>query len=171
MIVTLVCSAGPRTQCAVERPPSIKKLMKLTPKTAACFEAGEEIGHPGRGSGAGDQVHVRPGGRIPTDGKVLAGSSTVNESMLTGESMPVAKGAGDKVFAGTIQQSGSFTFTATKVGSGNRPGPDIRLVEERRVQGADPAFCGQGRLDFAPTVVAICNNHVHYLVFLRSRDD
>jgi Cu+-exporting ATPase len=78
----------------------------------------------------GDVILVRPGERVPTDGVVLAGSSSVDESMLTGESIPVSKDAGSEVFGATINKSGSFTFQATKVGSETALAQIIRLVEE-----------------------------------------
>ncbi|MFZ2445933.1 MAG: heavy metal translocating P-type ATPase [Syntrophobacteraceae bacterium] len=135
---------------------AIKKLMKLTPKTARVLRGGEEMDIPVEEVVRGDQVLVRPGGRVPTDGKVLAGSSTVNESMLTGESMPVAKAPGDEVFAGTINQSGSFTFTATKVGSETALARIIRLVEEAQGSKAPiQHFADRVASIFAPTVVAI----------------
>jgi Cu+-exporting ATPase len=78
----------------------------------------------------GDLVIVRPGEKIPTDGSIVSGSSSVDESMLTGESMPIVKEAGDHVFGATLNRSGSFTFRATKVGSETVLAQIIRLVEE-----------------------------------------
>ena len=78
----------------------------------------------------GDVIIVRPGERIPTDGVVLTGTSSVDESMLTGESMPVGKGPEDKVFGATINKTGSFQFRAEKVGAETALAQIIRLVEE-----------------------------------------
>ncbi len=131
MIVTLVLlgrllesKARGRTSDA------IKRLMKLTPKTARVVRDGRELEIPVDLVVPDDLVLVRPGGRIPTDGIVDSGASAVNESMLTGESLPVAKQVGSEVFAGTINQSGSFTFRATKVGAETALAQIIRLVEE-----------------------------------------
>ena len=78
----------------------------------------------------GDTIIVRPGEKIPTDGVVVAGHSTVDESMLTGESMPVVKETGAEVFAATINRTGSFTFRATRIGAETALAQIIRLVEE-----------------------------------------
>lgn len=135
---------------------AIKKLMKLTPKTARVLRGGEEMDIPVEEVVRGDKVLVRPGGRIPTDGKVVAGNSTVNESMLTGESMPVAKVAGDEVFAGTINESGSFTFEATKVGSETALAQIIRLVEEAQGSKAPiQRFADKVASIFTPAVIAV----------------
>ncbi len=135
---------------------AIKKLMKLTPKTARVVRGGEEVDIPVEEVVPGDRVLVRPGGRIPTDGKVISGSSTVNESMLTGESMPVGKESGDEVFAGTINLSGSFTYEATKVGSETVLAQIIRLVEEAQGSKAPiQRFADKVASIFTPTVIAI----------------
>ncbi|MEN6437772.1 MAG: heavy metal translocating P-type ATPase [Syntrophobacter sp.] len=135
---------------------AIKKLMKLAPKTARIIRDGEEMDVPVEEVVRGDRVVVRPGGRIPTDGKVVSGSSTVNESMLTGESMPVSKNPGDEVFAGTINQSGSFTFSAMKVGSETALAQIIRLVEEAQGSKAPiQQFADKVASIFAPVVVGI----------------
>ena len=78
----------------------------------------------------GDNVVVKPGEKIPADGEVISGQSSVDESMLTGESMPVGKEPGDKVFGATINKSGSFQFRAEKVGAETALAQIIRLVEE-----------------------------------------
>lgn len=109
---------------------AIKKLMGLQAKTVTIDDNGieREI--------AIDDVHpnqviiVKPGEKIPVDGTLLSGSSFINESTITGESLPVAKNSGDKVFAGTINQQGSFKFKAEKVGKETLLGQIIRHVEE-----------------------------------------
>ena len=109
---------------------AIKRLMGLKPKTARVIRDGGEQDIPIDEVLAGDVILVRPGEKIPTDGVVVSGSSAVDESMLTGESMPVSKGPGAEVFGATINRSGSFTFRATKVGAQTALAQIIRLVEE-----------------------------------------
>jgi Cu+-exporting ATPase len=109
---------------------AIKKLMQLAPKTARVLRDGREMEVPVDSLVPGDLVLVKPGDRVPTDGKLESGGSTVDESMLTGESMPVSKTIGSDVFAGTVNQGGSFMFTATRIGSETVLAQIIRLVEE-----------------------------------------
>ncbi|HMK33585.1 MAG TPA: heavy metal translocating P-type ATPase [Desulfomonilaceae bacterium] len=109
---------------------AIKKLVGLKPKTARILRNGVETDIPVELLAKGDVVLVRPGEKIPTDGVVLSGASAVDESMLTGESVPVAKEPGNEVFAATMNRSGSFTFKATKIGSETALAQIIRLVEE-----------------------------------------
>jgi Cu+-exporting ATPase len=109
---------------------AIQRLMGLKPKTARVLRDGIETDLPIEALLKGDLVVVRPGEKIPTDGVVISGNSSVDESMLTGESMPVAKEAGAEVFAATINRAGSFTFRATRIGAGTALAQIIRLVEE-----------------------------------------
>lgn len=109
---------------------AIKRLMGLKPKTARVIRDDSESDIPIEEVIKGDLILVRPGEKIPTDGLVISGISTVDESMLTGESMPVMKEAGQQVFAATMNKSGSFVFQATKVGSETALAQIIRLVEE-----------------------------------------
>lgn len=109
---------------------AIKRLMGLKPKTARVVKDGREIDIPIDMVAREDIIIVRPGEKIPTDGVVVSGNSTVDESMLTGESIPVAKEAGSEVFGATINKSGSFMFQATKVGAETALAQIIRLVEE-----------------------------------------
>jgi P-type Cu+ transporter len=109
---------------------AIKRLMGLKPKTARVIRDGAELDVPADMVRAGDTVVVRPGERIPTDGVVASGTSAVDESMLTGESIPVDKSSGSPVFGATMNKTGSFTFTATKVGSETALAQIIRMVEE-----------------------------------------
>ena len=109
---------------------AIEKLMDLSPKTAYVERDGKEAELPVEEVTAGDIVAVRPGGRIPVDGVVISGSSAVDESALTGESMPVEKEAGDKVAAATINKTGYLRFRAEKVGEDTTLAQIIRLVEE-----------------------------------------
>jgi Cu+-exporting ATPase len=109
---------------------AIKRLMGLKPKTARVVRDGKEVDIPVEAVVKGDLILVRPGEKIPTDGVVVSGSSSVDESMLTGESIPVHKEAGSSIFAATLNKSGSFTFKATKVGAETALAQIIRLVEE-----------------------------------------
>ncbi|MCE5336984.1 MAG: heavy metal translocating P-type ATPase, partial [Desulfobacteraceae bacterium] len=133
---------------------AIRKLMKLTPKTARVVRDGSEMDIPVAEVLRGDSIVVRPGERVPTDGTVSSGESTVNESMLTGESMPVSKSAGSEVYAGTINQSGSFVFAATKIGSETALAQIIRLVEEAQGSKAPiQHFADKVASVFAPAVI------------------
>ena len=109
---------------------AIKQLMGLKPKTAHLIRKDEELEVAVEEVQIGDTLLVKPGERIPVDGVLLSGKSTIDESMLTGESMPVTKEIGQKVFAATINKTGSFTFRATGVGSETALAQIIRLVEE-----------------------------------------
>ena len=109
---------------------AIKRLIGLQPKTARVLRDGRERDIPIAELSIGEIVLVRPGERIPVDGEILDGSSTVDESMITGESIPVEKGAGDGVTGATINTFGAFTFRATRVGSDTVLARIIRVVEE-----------------------------------------
>ncbi len=109
---------------------AIKKLMGLAAKTARVVRGGEEIDIPVEEVVVGDVVVVRPGEKIPVDGIVVDGTSAVDESMLTGESMPVEKAIGDTVIGATINKLGSFRFRATKVGADTALAQIVRLVED-----------------------------------------
>jgi len=109
---------------------AIKKLMGLKPKTAHLIRNDKELEVAVEEVQIGDILRVKPGGRIPVDGIIMSGQSAIDESMLTGESMPVAKGIGQKVFAATINKTGSFTFRTTGVGAKTALAQIIRLVEE-----------------------------------------
>ena len=109
---------------------AIRGLMDLTPKQAAVIRDGQEVKVPVEEVVVGDRFVVRPGERIPVDGKVLTGESAVDESMLTGESLPVDKGPGSVVSAATNNQSGFLTCQATRVSGDSTVSQMIRLVEE-----------------------------------------
>lgn len=109
---------------------AIKKLMGLRAKTARVIREGQEVDIPIEDVMVGDIVVVRPGEKIPVDGVVIEGRSAVDESMITGESMPVSKETGDEVIGATINKSGGFKFEATKVGKDTVLAQIIRLVEE-----------------------------------------
>ena len=109
---------------------AIKKLMGLQAKTARVLRDGEEIDIPVEEVKIGDLVVVRPGEKIPVDGVIKEGYSAVDESMLTGESMPVDKKAGDEVIGATINKTGAFKFEAIKVGKETALAQIIQLVDE-----------------------------------------
>jgi len=108
----------------------IKRLLELRPKRARVLRDGEEVEVPVDTIEVGDVVVVRPGERIPTDGLVLEGHSAVDESMVTGESMPVEKKPGDEVIGGTVNKEGVLRIKATKVGSETFLAQVVKLVEE-----------------------------------------
>jgi P-type Cu+ transporter len=109
---------------------AIRALMDLAPKTALVVRNGEEVEIPVEEVVVGDIIRVKPGGSIPVDGKVLEGHSAIDESALTGESIPIEKHPGDKVSAATINQTGSFTMEATGVGEDTALARIIQLVED-----------------------------------------
>ncbi|MDD5772799.1 MAG: heavy metal translocating P-type ATPase [bacterium] len=109
---------------------AIKKLMGLQPKTALVEREGHEQEIPIEDVILGDIVIVKPGQKIPVDGEVTEGYSSVDESMLTGESIPVEKSVGSKIIGATINKTGSFKFKATKVGKDTALAQIIKLVEE-----------------------------------------
>jgi Cu+-exporting ATPase len=109
---------------------AIKRLIGLQAKTARVVRDGNTIEIPLDQVRAGDLVQVRPGEKVPVDGEVVEGSSFVDESMITGEPVPVQKAAGVEVVGGTINKTGSFTFRATKVGADTVLAQIIRMVEQ-----------------------------------------
>ena len=157
LIVTLIilgrlleAKAKGKTSAAIQR------LMGLRPKTARVIRNGVEEDIPIEGIIRGDLLLVRPGERIPTDGVIVAGSSSIDESMLTGESMPLSKEQGAPVYAATINKTGSFTFTATKVGAETALAQIIRLVEQAQGSKAPiQRLADQVASIFVPVVFAI----------------
>ncbi|QRR04204.1 copper-translocating P-type ATPase [Dyadobacter sandarakinus] len=108
---------------------ALRKLMGLQVKTVRIVQDGFETELPVREVKAGMEVVIRPGEKIPVDGKAVSGSSYVDESLMTGEPLPAKKKAGDAVYAGTINQQGSFTFIAEKVGKNTVLGQIIKTVQ------------------------------------------
>ncbi len=109
---------------------AIKQLMGLAPKTATVLHEGKETEIPIAEVEVGDLVRVRPGGKVPVDGEVVDGYTSVDESMLTGESIPVEKKAGDQVTGASINKNGTITFRATRVGADTALAQIIKLVEQ-----------------------------------------
>lgn len=135
---------------------AIKKLMGLQAKTARVVRNGEEVDIPIEEVEVGDLIIVRPGEKIPVDGIIKEGYSTVDESMLTGESIPVDKKIGDEVIGATINKHGTFKFEATKVGKDTALAQIIKIVED--AQGSKAPI--QRLADvisayFVPAVIAI----------------
>ncbi|MGD2246085.1 MAG: heavy metal translocating P-type ATPase [Candidatus Aminicenantes bacterium] len=109
---------------------AIKKLVGLQPKTARVLRDGKEVDIPVEEVLVGDEIIVRPGEKIPVDGVIQEGKSTVDESMITGESMPVQKQAGNEVIGATINKTGSFRFQAKKVGKNTALAQIVKLVQD-----------------------------------------
>jgi Cu+-exporting ATPase len=135
---------------------SIKRLMGLAPRTATVVQNGAEIELPVAEVEVGDTVLVRPGERLPVDGVLLSGSSSVDESMLTGESMPVEKAPGDGVVGGSVNGRGSFTFRAEKVGADTALARIVKLVEDAQGSKAPVArLADKVAAVFVPVVLGI----------------
>ena len=135
---------------------AISALTTLQPQTARTLRDGRDVDVPVEELEAGDVVAVRPGEGIPVDGEVVSGSSTVDESMLTGESAPVPKGPGQPVYGGTVNRNGSFTFRATGVGRDTVLARIVRMVED--AQGSRAPIQRLADLVsayFVPAVVAV----------------
>lgn len=135
---------------------AIKKLMGLAPKTAVVVTSGQEVVIPIEEVEVGDLILVRPGERIPVDGVVVSGHTSVDESMLTGESIPVEKEVGDEVVGASINQNGTITFKASRVGRDTVLAQIIKLVEE--AQGSKAPIAKMADIVagyFVPIVIAI----------------
>ncbi|MDO9415051.1 heavy metal translocating P-type ATPase [Pararhizobium sp.] len=135
---------------------AIKRLVRLQPKTARVERTGVVADIAVAEVVAGDIVHIRPGERLPVDGTVTGGASFVDESMISGEPVPVEKKAGDPVTGGTINRTGAFTFAATRVGSETVLSQIIRMVEQ--AQGSKlpiQALVDRVTLWFVPLVIGL----------------
>ncbi|MBT4935644.1 copper-translocating P-type ATPase [Candidatus Woesearchaeota archaeon] len=135
---------------------AISKLMKLGAKTATVFRNGKEMKIPIDDVKKGDRVIVKPGEKVPVDGIIIEGHSTLDESLVTGESIPVEKKDGDQVIGSTINKHGSFTFKATKVGSETTLSRIIKLVEDAQTTKAPiQRFADTISSYFVPAVLVI----------------
>ncbi len=134
---------------------AIQRLIGLQPQTARVQRDGQWVELPAADVQTGDLIQVRPGERVPVDGTVLDGLSYVDESMITGEPVPVAKTIDDRVVGGTVNQTGAFTLRATAVGSASVLAQIIRLVEQAQ-SGKLPiqAVVDKVTLWFVPAVMA-----------------
>ncbi len=157
MIITLILvgkllEARAKSQTSA----AIKKLMGLQARSARVLRNGEEHDIPIGAVQHGDVVIVRPGEKVPVDGVILHGRSSVDESMITGESMPVAKGTGDTVIGATVNRSGSFQFRATRVGKETALAQIIRLVQEAQGSRAPvQSLVDRVAAVFVPVVIVI----------------
>lgn len=157
MIVTLItvgkyleAKAKGKTGAALSR------LLELAPQEASVLRAGQEITVPVEALAVGDEIIMRPGERIPVDGVVLSGQTSVDESAITGESMPVYKSPGAKVTSGTLNKAGAIHFRAEKVGEDTAISQIIRLVEEASASKAPIARLADRIAGiFVPAVIAI----------------
>src|SRR5690606_30824018 len=134
---------------------AIRRLVRLQPKTARVVRGGRELEVAVADVAVGDLVQVRPGERVPVDGELTGGHSYVDESMVTGEPVPVAKSAGSTVVGGTVNQTGAFTLRATAVGGQTVLAQIIRLVEQ--AQGSKlpiQALVDRVTMWFVPAVMA-----------------
>ena len=157
MIITLI-KTGKYLEAQAKGKTSlaIKKLMKLSPASALVIRDGEETNIPVEEVQVGDIILVKPGEKIPVDGVVIDGYSAVDESMLTGESMPVEKSIGDEVVGATLNKHGSLKFEATKIGKNTVLSQIIKLVEEAQGSKAPiQRIADQVSAIFVPAVVSI----------------
>ncbi|WP_313956717.1 heavy metal translocating P-type ATPase [Aliarcobacter butzleri] len=135
---------------------AINKLIKLTPKTALVLRNNQEIEIPVDELILKDIVIVKPGNIVPTDGVIIFGNSSIDESMLTGESLPVSKKVGDKVIGASINKSGSFKFEVTKLGEDTVLSQIIKLIEEASSSKAPISkLADKISAIFVPTVIVI----------------
>ncbi len=157
VIITLVVlgqALEARARGATTR--SLRALLDMRPPVARVLRDGEEVELPAAEVAVGDELVVRPGERLPVDGEIHEGMSTIDESMLTGESIPVEKGPGDAVTGGTLNRAGSFRMRATRVGADTALSRIVELV--RQAQGSKPPI--QRLVDrvsgiFVPIVILI----------------
>jgi Cd2+/Zn2+-exporting ATPase len=135
---------------------AIRALMDLTPKTALVLRGDSEIEIPAEELRTGDRFIVKPGGAIPTDGIIRTGHASLNESAVTGESMPVEKGEGEMVFAGTINETGALEVEVTKTFEENTISRIIHLVEEAQEEkGQGQKFIQRFGRKYSPAVLAL----------------
>ena len=149
---------------------AIKELMGLSPKVARVVKDGEEIDIPIENVEIGDIIVVRPGERIPVDGIIVEGNSSIDESMITGESIPIDKAVGDEVVGATINKFGSFKFEARRIGKDTVLSQIIKLVEDAQVSKA-PVQRLADKISgvFVPVVVGIAL--IAFLIFYLGKGD
>ena len=157
MIITLILLGKYLEQKAkTKTSDAIKQLMSLQAKTAMLMVDGEEKEVPIEAVQVGDILRVRPGEQIPVDGKIIQGQTTIDESMLTGESLPVDKQVEDQVFGGTVNTTGSIQFSATQVGSMTVLSRIIRMVEDAQGEKAPiQQIADKISSIFVPTVLGL----------------
>jgi Cu+-exporting ATPase len=156
-IISLIL-AGNAMEARAKRQTSaaVRALAELQPRTARVLRGGAETDVPVEDVRHGDEVVVRPGERVPVDGEVADGSSAVDESMLTGESMPVSKGAGDRVIGGTINRTGAFRYRATTLGADSVLARIVRLMRDAQGSRAPiQRLADRVSAIFVPVVISI----------------
>jgi P-type Cu+ transporter len=135
---------------------AVRRLLDLQPATATVIHGGKEMTVPAEAIQRGDLVLVRPGEKVPADGVVIDGQSSVQEALITGESLPVLKQAGSELIGGTINGRGLLRFEATRVGADTSLAQIIRIVEEAQVSSAPvQRLADQVTAWFVPAVVAV----------------
>ncbi len=135
---------------------AIRKLMGLQAKTARVIRNGQELDIPLAEVVVGDVILVRPGEKIPVDGEIIAGSSTLDEAMVTGESVPVKKQVGDEVIGATLNKTGSFKFRATRVGKDTFLAQIVKLVQQAQGSKAPiQRLADQVTAWFVPAVIGL----------------
>ena len=130
---------------------SLRALFDIVPPKATVLRDGEEVELPTAKIVVGDRILLRPGDKVPVDGRIVTGDTTIDESLVTGESIPVSKGVGDEVVGGSVNRSGSVTIEATKIGADTALGQIIALVERAQNSKAP----GQRLADRAAGVLVI----------------
>jgi len=130
---------------------SLRALFDIVPPTATVIRDGQELELPTSEIVVGDSIRLKPGDKVPVDGVVRRGSSSIDESLVTGESIPVEKGVGDELIGGSVNQSGTLTFEATKIGAATALGQIIDLVQRAQNSKAP----GQRLADRAAGVLVI----------------
>ena len=144
---------------------SVRKLLDLAPQTATVERDGQQIEILVAEVVVADMLVLKPGGKVPVDGVVIDGVSAIDKSMVTGESVPVEKGAGDQVIAGTINQAGSLRFRATKVGADTALAQIVRMVETAQNSKA-PAQRLADRAAHYLTLIAVGSGVLTFLIWL-----
>ncbi len=135
---------------------AISKLIQLSPQHAIVIRGGKEVKIPVDDVVVGDKVLVKPGTKIPVDGVIIEGHSSIDESMVTGESLPVGKAKGDAVIGATVNKQGSFIFKATKVGADTTLSRIIKLIEDAQAKKAPiQRFADAISAYFVPVVIVI----------------
>jgi Cu+-exporting ATPase len=135
---------------------AIRALLRLAPRTARVVRKGQELDVPLDEVKRGDIIRVRPGEKIPVDGKIIEGRTAIDESMITGESMPVEKAIGDKVIGGTVNQTGSFLMEAERVGSETMLSQIVEMVAQaQRSRAPIQGLADKVSAWFVPAVIAV----------------
>jgi P-type Cu+ transporter len=157
VLITLVVLGKYFEAVAKKRTSSaIKKLMHLTPKKAIVIRKGKEMVIPVSEIEINDIILVKPGGKVPVDGVIIEGDSSIDESMITGESIPVDKKVKDNVIGGTVNKQGAFKFKATKIGKDTTLAHIIKLIEDAQGKKAPiQRFADTVSSYFVPIVIVI----------------